>query len=42
MITKAKQAGLRVTEDKSIEGYDRRQVDDPFGNRIGLIGPHAK
>ncbi|MGB8894343.1 MAG: glyoxalase [Pseudolabrys sp.] len=35
-------AGLRVTEDEPIEGCDRRHVDDPFGNRIELIEPHAK
>jgi catechol 2,3-dioxygenase-like lactoylglutathione lyase family enzyme len=42
MVVKAQQAGLRVTEDESIEGYNRRHVDDPFGNRIELIEPHAK
>ncbi|MGA7390293.1 MAG: hypothetical protein WBW99_20525 [Pseudolabrys sp.] len=35
-------AGLRVTEDEPIEGCDRRHVDDPFGNRIELIEPHAR
>jgi catechol 2,3-dioxygenase-like lactoylglutathione lyase family enzyme len=42
MVTKAIKAGLRVTEDEPIEGYDRRHVDDPFGNRIELIEPHAR
>jgi catechol 2,3-dioxygenase-like lactoylglutathione lyase family enzyme len=42
MVTKATQAGLRVTADEPIEGCDRRHVDDPFGNRIELIEPHAK
>jgi catechol 2,3-dioxygenase-like lactoylglutathione lyase family enzyme len=42
IVTKAMQAGLRVTEDEPIEGYDRRYVDDPFSNRIELIEPHAK
>jgi catechol 2,3-dioxygenase-like lactoylglutathione lyase family enzyme len=42
MVTKAMRAGLRVTEDEPIEGYDRGHVDDPFGNRIELIEPHAK
>jgi catechol 2,3-dioxygenase-like lactoylglutathione lyase family enzyme len=42
MVTKAKQAGYKVTADEPIEGYDRRHVDDPFGNRIELIEPHAK
>jgi len=42
IVAKAQKAGLRVTEDEPIEGYDRRHVDDPFGNRIELIEPHAK
>jgi catechol 2,3-dioxygenase-like lactoylglutathione lyase family enzyme len=42
MVEKAIAAGLRVTEDEPIEGCDRRHVDDPFGNRIELIEPHAK
>lgn len=31
--------GYRVFEDEMIEGYDRRYVDDPFGNRIELLEP---
>jgi len=42
MITKAMQAGYKVTADEPIEGCDRRHIDDPFGNRIELIEPHAK
>ena len=42
MVKKAEQAGLRVTADEPIEGCDRRHIDDPFGNRIELIEPHAK
>ncbi|MGB6350234.1 MAG: VOC family protein [Pseudolabrys sp.] len=42
MVRKAQQAGYKVTADEPIEGYDRRHVDDPFGNRIELIEPHAK
>jgi len=42
IVAKAEKAGLRVTEDEPIEGCDRRHVDDPFGNRIELIQPHAK
>ena len=42
MVEKAIAAGLRVTEDEPIGGCDRRHVDDPFGNRIELIEPHAK
>jgi catechol 2,3-dioxygenase-like lactoylglutathione lyase family enzyme len=42
IVAKAEKAGLRVTEDEPIEGCDRRHVDDPFGNRIELIEPHAR
>jgi catechol 2,3-dioxygenase-like lactoylglutathione lyase family enzyme len=42
MVRKAQQAGYRVTAGEPIEGYDRRHVDDPFGNRIELIEPHAQ
>jgi catechol 2,3-dioxygenase-like lactoylglutathione lyase family enzyme len=42
MVTIAEQAGYKVTADEPIEGYDRCHVDDPFGNRIELIEPHAK
>ena len=31
--------GYRVVEDEPLEGYHRRYVDDPFGNRIELIEP---
>jgi catechol 2,3-dioxygenase-like lactoylglutathione lyase family enzyme len=31
--------GYRVVEDQPLEGYDRRYVDDPFGNRIELMEP---
>ncbi|MFC0205365.1 VOC family protein [Novosphingobium soli] len=31
--------GYRVVEDQPLEGYDRRYVDDPFGNRIELMQP---
>jgi catechol 2,3-dioxygenase-like lactoylglutathione lyase family enzyme len=31
--------GYRVVEDEPLEGYDRRYVDDPFGNRIELMEP---
>jgi len=32
--------GYRVVEDQPLEGYERRYVDDPFGNRIELMEPH--
>jgi catechol 2,3-dioxygenase-like lactoylglutathione lyase family enzyme len=29
--------GYRLVEDQPLEGYERRYVDDPFGNRIELM-----
>jgi len=42
MVAKAKQAGYKITADEPIEGCERRHIDDPFGNRIELIEPHAR
>jgi len=42
MVRKAEQAGYKVTADEPIEGYDRRHVEDPFGNRIELIEPYDR
>jgi catechol 2,3-dioxygenase-like lactoylglutathione lyase family enzyme len=42
MIGKAEAAGYRVTEDVAIDGYDRRHIHDPFGNRIELIEPRPR
>ncbi len=41
LISNLKQAGYRLVEDASLEGYDRIFVDDPFGNRIELMQPKA-
>ncbi len=30
-------AGVSISHDKPLEGYDRIFVDDPFGNRIELL-----
>src|SRR5260370_32710801 len=30
-------AGHAVTRDKSLQGYNRAYVDDPFGNRLELM-----
>lgn len=32
-------AGIEVTHDQPLEGYDRCYIDDPFGNRIELMEP---
>lgn len=34
-------AGVDVTDDEPLEGYNRVYVDDPFGNRIELMEPAA-
>ncbi|MCC4596058.1 VOC family protein [Xanthomonas campestris pv. phormiicola] len=33
--------GYRVAEDQPLDGYERRYVEDPFGNRIELMEPRA-
>jgi catechol 2,3-dioxygenase-like lactoylglutathione lyase family enzyme len=32
-------AGLGITDDEPLPGFDRFYVDDPFGNRIELLEP---
>jgi catechol 2,3-dioxygenase-like lactoylglutathione lyase family enzyme len=39
LIEILREAGCKVTEDEPLEGYDRKFVDDPFGNRIELLEP---
>jgi catechol 2,3-dioxygenase-like lactoylglutathione lyase family enzyme len=39
LIEILRQAGCKVTEDQPLEGYNRKFVDDPFGNRIELLEP---
>ncbi len=39
LAARLEQAGHRLAGDVPIEGYDRRFVDDPFGNRIELMQP---
>jgi catechol 2,3-dioxygenase-like lactoylglutathione lyase family enzyme len=34
-------AGYSLHTDEPLEGYTRVYVDDPFGNRIELMEPHA-
>lgn len=41
LVADLEQAGYRVAADQPLEGYDRRYVDDPFGNRIELMEPDA-
>jgi catechol 2,3-dioxygenase-like lactoylglutathione lyase family enzyme len=39
LIEILQQAGCKLTEDEPLQGYNRRFVDDPFGNRIELLEP---
>ena len=39
LVARLERAGYRVVEDQPLEGYERRYVDDPFGNRIELMEP---
>ena len=34
-------AGMAVKDDEPLDGYERVYVDDPFGNRLELMEPHA-
>ncbi len=39
LVARLQARGYRVVEDEPLEGYKRRYVDDPFGNRIELMEP---
>ena len=34
------EAGYELNEDQLLEGFERRYVSDPFGNRIELMQPN--
>ena len=43
LVRKLRAAGIQVTEDGSLSGFDRVYIADPFGNRIELLEPfHPK
>jgi catechol 2,3-dioxygenase-like lactoylglutathione lyase family enzyme len=39
LIEILQQAGCKLTDDQPLDGYNRKFVDDPFGNRIELMEP---
>ena len=39
LVRQLERAGHSVVEDEPLPGYQRRYVDDPFGNRIEFIEP---
>jgi len=41
LADRLRKAGYDVAADEPLDGYERLYVDDPFGNRIELLEPHA-
>jgi catechol 2,3-dioxygenase-like lactoylglutathione lyase family enzyme len=41
LISRLTDGGYHVVEDEPLSGYERRFVNDPFGNRIELMEPVA-
>ena len=41
LIDHLRAAGVEVTTDEPLPGYERCYVSDPFGNRIELLEPKA-
>jgi catechol 2,3-dioxygenase-like lactoylglutathione lyase family enzyme len=39
LVEVLRNAGVHITDDQPLDGYDRVYVDDPFGNRIELMEP---
>jgi catechol 2,3-dioxygenase-like lactoylglutathione lyase family enzyme len=39
LLRRLAENGYPVVEDQPLEGYDRRYVNDPFGNRLELMEP---
>ncbi len=39
LVARLEQGGYRISDDEPLTGYDRKFVDDPFGNRIELMEP---
>jgi len=39
LIKRLTEGGYHVVEDEPLSGYERRFVNDPFGNRIELMEP---
>ena len=41
LVDRLARAGYPASEDKPLEGYDRRYIADPFGNRLELMERHS-
>jgi len=42
MLDHLEVAGVPVTRDQNLSGYERGYVEDPFGNRIELLEPKGQ
>jgi len=42
MLDHLEAAGVPVTRDQNLPGYERGYVEDPFGNRIELLEPKGQ
>jgi catechol 2,3-dioxygenase-like lactoylglutathione lyase family enzyme len=42
LVAQIRSAGYPVKEDRTLSGYFRVFVDDPFGNRVELMEPAAR
>ena len=40
-LVRPSQLGYAVKDDEPLDGYDRVDVTDPFGNRVELMQPDA-
>lgn len=41
LVDRLRSAEVAVREDEALDGYERADVEDPFGNRIELLEPHV-
>ncbi len=41
LAVRLERAGFSMVEDRPLEGYERKYVEDPFGNRIELMQPKS-
>ena len=42
LLSRLEAAGVTITRDAPLDGYDRAHVSDPFGNRIELMEKISK
>lgn len=42
LLATLRAAGVPVVDDEPLADHERAYVDDPFGNRLELLEPHAR